>query len=60
MLLEKLDEFELANKNLRRLLKEAQNRQVGILFDFQKLTEHFPSISIHCFAYEYESLLSVS
>ena len=30
MLLEKLDEFELANKNLRRLLREAQKRQVSL------------------------------
>ena len=29
MLLDKLEEFELANKNLRRLLRETQKKRVG-------------------------------
>ena len=32
MLLDKLEEFELANKNLRKLLRETQKKKVRFLF----------------------------
>ena len=39
MLLDKLEEFELANKNLRRLLRETQKKRVGVKFAYKRFRQ---------------------